>query len=368
MTAQLTRDDAPLASGQTPLLPRGVVVALVLFIGWIVVVAFNVQTDLHPRIADPGEVGVPRPIEPLFGFDHWIAVHQIGTLIGMIILTIVVVVGWRRTPGNPVLLMVIACTLLVWQDPISAWAPFAVYNPQLWHFPETWPLVSLSPSIEPFIGIGYAAFFLLPYFPAIRVLHRIQAKRPADSFVWRHPLLSLTGVIIPIAFVFDALLEIFLVRTQLYIFSHVVPFGSFATGQPHQFPLMWESLLVSLVMVPAGVLLYKDDTGKTQAEKLAQKVRLLRARPALGAFLVMFAVINVGYLAYSGSYWVMKVTKTATSVACPWPFEEAKVWDPQGFYEEQGQAGPFYPGIWAGWPTFQAGRPNVAVESDRCGR
>ena len=64
----------------------------------------------------------------------------------------------------------------------------------------------------------------------------------------------------------------------------------------------------------------------------------------------------------------MKVTKSATSVACPWPFEEAKVWDPQGFYEEQGQPGPFYPGIWSGWPTFQAGRPDVAVESDRCGR
>ena len=36
-------------------------------------------------------------------------------------------------------------------------------------------------------------------------------------------------------------------------------------------------------MVPAGVLLYRDDTGKTQAEKLAQKVRAFRSRPVLGA-------------------------------------------------------------------------------------
>ena len=32
-------------------------------------------------------------------------------------------------------------------------------------------------------------------------------------------------------------------------------------------------------MIPAGVLLYRDDTGKTQAEKLAQRVRAL-PRPA----------------------------------------------------------------------------------------
>jgi hypothetical protein len=31
------------------------------------------------------------------------------------------------------------------------------------HFPETWPLVSLSPTVEPFIGIGYAAFYLGAY-------------------------------------------------------------------------------------------------------------------------------------------------------------------------------------------------------------
>ena len=99
------------------------------------------------------------------------------------------------------------------------------------------------------------------------------------------------------------MLETFLVRTQLYIYSQVIPFGSFATGEPHQFPLIWESALVSMVMIPAGVLLYRDDTGRTQAEKLAQRVRLFRSRPALGTFLVMFAVINVAYFfGYGGGF------------------------------------------------------------------
>ena len=32
-------------------------------------------------------------------------------------------------------------------------------------------------------------------------------------------------------------------------------------------------------MIPAGVLLYRDDTGRTQAEKLAHRIRAFRTRP-----------------------------------------------------------------------------------------
>ena len=38
----------------------------------------------------------------------------------------------------------------------------------------------------------------------------------------------ITSAILVIGFVFDAFLEIFLVRTGLYIYSHVIPWGSFA--------------------------------------------------------------------------------------------------------------------------------------------
>ena len=159
-------------------------------------------------------------------------------------------------------------------------------------------------------------------------------------------------------------------RTQLYIYSQVIPFGSFATGQAHQFPLIWESALVSTVMIPAGVLLYRDDTGRTQAEKLAQRVRAFRGRPALGTFLVMFAVINFTYFfLYGGGFALIRDAKVATSVACPWPFPEVKVYDPNGFYAEAGQPGPYFSGNWAGWPSAQSGRPNPVAPSGngRCG-
>ncbi len=298
-------------------------------------------------------------------------VHQIGTILMMVALVVGFIVMWRRHPGHPVLLMVLVMTLLIWQDPIMNWAPYAVYNPQLWHWPETWPLVSMSPTVEPFIVVGYATFYMLPFFPAVWILRKIQARRPVEAFAWRHPLISLSVLMFAIGFVFDAFLEIFLVRTQLYIYSQVIPFGSFAAGKWYQFPLIWESGLVLVVMIPAGVLLYKDDTGRCQAEKLARRIRYFRTRPVIGTFVVMFVIINAAYFfLYGGGYALIRWTHTATSVACPYPFPESKTYDPNAFYEKNGDAGPFSAGIWSEWESAQLhGRPHVnpPAGAGRCG-
>ena len=77
--------------------------------------------------------------------------------------------------------MVLASTAIVWQDPIMNWAPYAVYNPQLWHLPEDWPLVPLSPTVEPFIVIGYSTFYFIgPFFASIWILRRLQARAATD--------------------------------------------------------------------------------------------------------------------------------------------------------------------------------------------
>jgi Spirocyclase AveC-like len=361
-------DTAPAPRRPTPwvALTFGVLVVVAL-----AVVAINARHGaVAARIKNPGVTGAPRPVQPLFGFHHWLALHQIGTIVMMVALVVGFVVAWRRKPGHPILLMVIVMTLLIWQDPIMNWAPYAVYNPQLWHWPETWGLVSMSPSVEPFIVVGYAMFYMLPFFPAVWILRKVQARRPVESFAWRHPLISLSVLIFAIGFVFDAFLEIFLVRTQLYIYSQVIPFGSFAVGKWYQFPLIWESALVTVIMIPAGVLLYKDDTGRTQAEKLARRIRFFRTRPVFGTFVVMFVIINAAYFfLYGGGYALIRWTHTATSVACPYPFPEAKTYDPNGFYAKAGQPGPYYPGLWSGWESAQLhGRPhvNATAEGGRC--
>jgi len=326
---------------------------------FVVVVAHNARRGaVASRIKNPAVQGAPRPVEALFGWTHWITFLQISTVVSIVFLVVAFVVLWRRYPKNPILLMAICCTAIVWQDPIMNWAPYAAYNPQLWHWPETWPLVSLSPTVEPFVVIGYVMFYLAPFFPAIFILRRLQRNRSVDAFVWRHPLISLALLIYVIGFVYDAVQEILLIRAQLYIYSQVIPFGSAFAGKTYQFPLLWESSLVTTVMIPAGILLYRDDTGRTVAEKLAQRVRAFRGREVLGSFVVMFLILNAAYLfLYGGSFAIIRASGAATSVACPWPFPEAKVYDPQGYYEKAGQPGPFFGGIWDSWETAQSGRP-----------
>jgi hypothetical protein len=326
---------------------------------------------VSPRIANPEVTGVPRPVEFLFGWDGWLVLHQVGTIVMMVVLAVACVRAWRRRPGHPYVLMVLASTAIVWQDPIMNWAPFAVYNPQLWHFPEDWPLVRLSPTVEPFIVIGYSTFyFLAPFFASTWILRRLRARAAADSFVWRRPLLSMAALIFVTGFTIDACLEIFLVHTGLYIYSQVMPWGSVFAGTAFQFPLIWESVLVTVVMIPAGVLCYRDDSGRTQAENLARRLRWFPDRPALAAFLVMAGILNVSYFLYGAGFGAIRAARLATSVACPWPFPEAKVYDPNAFYEREGHPGPFFEGHWNGWMSAQPeGRPEVAPPAGggRCG-
>jgi hypothetical protein len=352
---------------------RGVVWALVgigVFL-FVFAAAHNMRAggNLTPRVRNPLVQGHPRPVRPLFGDTQWMTKMQVGTVVMMALVVILFVVAWRRHPRHPVLLMAIACTAIVWMDPIMNWAPYAVYNPLLWHWPESWPLASLSPTVEPLVVFGYVTFYLLPYFPAIYLLRRLQQRRPVESFVWRHPLISMALLIFAIGFVFDAFLEIFSIRAGLYIYSQVIPFGSVFVGKPYQFPLIWESALVTLVMIPAGVLLYRDDTGKTEAEKLAMRIRwrVFRGRPATATFAVMFAILMVAYSLYGLGYAVIRWSGAATSVACPYPYPDAKVYDPQGFYAKAGQPGPYFGGIWNGWESMHSGRPNVTTASTgRC--
>jgi hypothetical protein len=70
---------------------------------------------------------------------------------------------------------------------------------------------------------------------------------------------------------------------------------------------------------------------------------------------VMFAIMNVSYFAYGAWFAAIKVSGAATSVACPWPYPEAKVYDLQGNYEKVGAQGPYSVGIWSTWAS---GEPN----------
>src|SRR6201992_51412 len=200
----------------------------------------NRRWVLDPRVANPAVHGRPRPVEFIFGLDY-IGFLDVATCVALITLLIVFIRGWRRNPGSPVMLMFLCTTLIVWQDPIMNWSPFAVYNPDLIHWPEAGPLVSLSPPVEPFVVFGYVMFYFGPYFPAVWILRKLQAKYGPEGFVSRHPLVSLGVMTCAIGFVFDAWVQIQLIHAGMYIYLQVIPWGSGFTGTTFQVPLIWEA-------------------------------------------------------------------------------------------------------------------------------
>ena len=54
---------------------------------------------VSPRIANPEVTGAPRPVEFLFGWPHWLVLHQVGTVVMMLTLVAVCVWAWRRHPA-----------------------------------------------------------------------------------------------------------------------------------------------------------------------------------------------------------------------------------------------------------------------------
>src|SRR5262249_16201318 len=289
ITTETRASTERVGAGPNRLPSLAVLAVVVLTTAILVAVAYHARTGaVSPRIANPDVTGVPRPVEFLFGWTGWLVLHQVGTVVMMLLLIAVWLWAWRRRPAHPYLLMVLASTAIVWQDPIMNWAPYAVYNPQLWHFPEDWPLVRLSPTVDPFILIPYSTFYFIgPFFAGSWILRRLQARASADAFVWRRPLVTLTLLLFCVGFVMDAFLEIFLVHTGLYIYSQVTPWGSVSAGTTFQFPLIVESSLVTVVNIPAGILCHRDDTGRTQADQLAAKSRSYPTLPALATFLWM---------------------------------------------------------------------------------
>src|SRR5438034_402934 len=178
------------------LIPLGAVLQVA-----IIGVLYNIHRGaVADRIANRAVQGAPRPVEFLFGKPDWIVMQEVGLAVMLITLVAIAAVMWQRYPKHPILLMAIAATALVWLDPVMNWAPFAVYNPQLTHSPETWPLVSLAPTVEPFIVLGYATFYVAPFFPAVWILRPLPASRSTASLAWRHPLRGLSASIFLLCF------------------------------------------------------------------------------------------------------------------------------------------------------------------------
>ena len=313
---------------------------------FVVFVGYNLQRPgaAHGSGRQPRrDRSAPRPSSPCSATpqlaDQDAARHHRRSLL---IVVIAVVVFWRRVPEHPVLLMALACTAIVWQDPIMNWAPYAVYNPQLWHWPETWPLVLAVAD-----GRAVHRDRLRRRSTCCRSSRRSgscagsKARDRSSRSCGAIRSISLALLIFAIGFVFDAFLEIFSSAPAVHLLAgHPVRLVS--AGEAVPVPAHLGVVARSPRDDPGGVLLYRDDTGRTAGREAGAAVRGLFRPPTLGTFRVMFAIINVAYSSTAAASPSSGGRKAATSVACPYPYPEAKVYDPNGFYAKNGQPGPYF--------------------------
>src|SRR5512134_4164171 len=109
--ARLSADGAAASQKRSPMTAMWLLLSLVV----LGLIAYHARMGaVSPRIANPEVTGVPRPVEFLFGWDGWLALHQVGTVVMMVILVAACVRTWRRQPGHPYVLMVLASTAIVW--------------------------------------------------------------------------------------------------------------------------------------------------------------------------------------------------------------------------------------------------------------
>jgi Spirocyclase AveC-like len=302
------------------------------------------------RVGRPGDAFFPERTEFL-GISNWYIIFEIGSLV-MFFAVWGTAIVWSRRRGKPTptLLMIAVTTSLTWLDPIMNWAPYAAYDPRMFHFNVDWFWFNLAPTVEPWaVFIGYGYFFLLPAWFTLAVYRRIAARASLGSWILRRPKLAVLALSVPICIVWDGVMEMMFVRMGFYTYTQVIPFGSVFGGTPHQFPLIWEAILFGLVISVAAPLMWVDDTGRTWSETVARRTKIFAERPYVGAFVIAWALMSVVYIAYGLCFGAIRTSGIATEVAVPWRYPETKVFDPQGYYQRSGEPGPFMIGTWAGW-------------------
>ena len=86
------------------------------------------------RIGRPEGSFVPARTEFL-GISNWYLLFEVGSLVMFFaVWGTAIAQSRRRGKPTPTLLMIAVTTSLTWLDPIMNWAPYAAYDPRMFHF------------------------------------------------------------------------------------------------------------------------------------------------------------------------------------------------------------------------------------------
>jgi hypothetical protein len=269
---------------------------------------------------------------PVLGFAHWPVVAEIAVLAqALAIYGWYSWTSWRERRVRPMLIMLIVATLIapLW-DPLISWAAYTAYDPRLLHVPETWPLYNIVPTVQPLSSLpGYALFFVMSVLPGL-LLHRFLTQRAhPGALIVQRPLLTLFGIVGVFAAMFDIIQAYVATRFEIITYSQI-SLAALRPGTTWQSNAIWEPVLCFGMFGIAALSVYEDSAGHT----IAHRWRRLQNRPLLREFVVSFAVITAATALYTGCFALVRLSGTATSVACPWPYQDTVVYDPDGLYAE----------------------------------
>jgi hypothetical protein len=269
---------------------------------------------------------VPESHPSLWGFDHWIALVQIATVIATSLFLAWFGVWSRRHgrlhPALPVLAALFVMGLLT--DSFANWTSSAAMNPELLHYPTNWWFFSVSPTVEPLINtVAYPYLFLGPALAVVRLLGRHLLRHPRwTAFVVTYV------VALPINLV---LVNLFMVRIEYWTYTQIPGWAAVRGGTAWQYP--WtDTLTLSVLTAVTAVLLCRD----------ADSPRRSMAREVV----VGIVLTALAYLPYNAVWASFRLTDSGDSLAKPWPYVNTKVYDPKGDYARAGVPGPYFRGMW----------------------
>jgi hypothetical protein len=300
--------------------------------------------------------GVPARPSVVLGRTSWAVPVQIVCFAWYFAFLIYVVrVNRRSERVHPAMVVFLGLSVLALQDPIQNWAVYAAYDPQLLHFPTTWPYFNTSPTVEPLLPLLlYPIAFGFPALIALRLYERVVAPRlSSTSFFGRHPVLCafLVGqlIAIPTTFVF----EFVATRMHIFTFTQLWPPVTIFGGTQGQMHLFYEGPALGALIAISTALMVRDDRGRTALDRFVDRKPALRKHPRRSVVAAAMMLLTVYYAAYGVPYWLMRLTNSSTDVVQPWSLPNTKVYDPQHRLRHAGVPGPYHTGPLAGWPSGQ---------------
>lgn len=239
-------------------------------------------------------------------------------------------------------LFFLACGTLVLQEPWLNWVrPQLLYNTVFINY-GSWmgylpgivsPVAEKVPVSIFFAGLGYFWIVAGPAWCGSRFMSWTRRRDP-DASVLKLVAMCFLGFV-----VFDVCIEVFILRTGMFIYPSTISALTLFAGEPHQFPIYeivsWAGTYTAL----ACVHFFRNDKGETLADRNFDRLQIPQGLQVFTRWLAIMGLCQIGmlvtynipyglYAMHGGKFTVSEETHpwltaglcgTSTPYDCPGP-------------------------------------------------